>query len=409
MSHRTPPCELAGRSRAVTGADIHKVLTLTARPGMISFAGGSPAAELLDTEGIRSAYDEALSRSPRRALQYAPTDGDPDLREAVAERLRRRGLPSRAADVLVTTGASQALTLLATTLLDPGDVVLVEEPTFMGALQAFGYAGARVIPVPTDRDGVVVEALAALAAEHRPRMLYLVPDFQNPTGRTLPVRRRAAAAALAARHGFWIVEDDPYGELRFRGDRVPWISTRDEAADRTVLLGSLSKTLSPGMRLGWMRAPAPLRNACVLAKQAFDLCTSAVDQAAAARYLAAHDLDERLVPVRSAYRQRCDALLAALPEALPHGSTWSVPDGGMFVWARLPEGFDAGDLLARAADRGVAYFPGAPFFAGTPDPRTLRLSFAGNSPAATAEGMRRLAGVFRAPAPPFAAALATPR
>ncbi|MFD4247620.1 PLP-dependent aminotransferase family protein [Streptomyces sp. NPDC058525] len=400
MRRRVPPPGLARRTDTAGSSVIREALALTARPEVISFAGGLPASELIDTEGIRAAYDRVLAEAPHRALQYSVTDGDPALREAVAERLVRGGLDTRPDRLLITTGAQQALTLLATVLLEPGDTVLVEEPTYLAALQCFGYAGARVVPVATDRQGIDVGALADAVQRERPKLLYLVPDFQNPTGHTLPPDRRAEVARLAAARGFWIAEDDPYGELRFRGARLPWISALEGAADRTVLLGSLSKVLAPGMRLGWLHGPPGLRRAALLAKQALDLHSSTVDQAAAARYLRDHDLDTRLGPVRALYRERCDTLLGTLGQALPAGSTWSRPDGGMFVWVRLPDGWDAAALLPHAVAQDVAYVPGAPFFAGRPDPATLRLSFASHGPAGIREGMRRLAAAFDRAAPP---------
>ncbi|MFI0975457.1 PLP-dependent aminotransferase family protein [Streptomyces sp. NPDC021093] len=382
---------LAARTAAVGGSPVREILALTDAPDIISFAGGLPAPELFDAGGIRAAYDAVLRESPRRVLQYSTTEGDPALRAAVAARLDARSLPTRADDLLITGGSQQGLSLLAAALLEPGDTVLVEDPTYLAALQCFGLAGARVVPVPTDDDGVVPDALDALVASERPKLLYLVPNFQNPTGRTLPLARRRAVAEIAARRGLWVVEDDPYGELRFEGEPVPWISQCPGAEDRTVLLGSFSKVMAPGLRLGWLRGPASLRRACVIAKQAADLHTSTLDQAAAARYLADSDLDVHLAVVRDAYRIRRDALLAGLAGALPSGSTWNHPEGGMFLWARLPEGNDATALLKKAVAHQVAYVPGAPFFAGSPDQATLRLSFTTHTPDEIAIGLTRLA------------------
>ncbi|WP_405582628.1 PLP-dependent aminotransferase family protein [Streptomyces sp. NBC_01190] len=388
------PPALAARAREVGASPVREILALTARPEVISFAGGLPAPELFDAEGIRAAYDRVLAEQPGTVLQYSTTEGDPALRAAVAGRLTARGLPTKVGDLLVTGGSQQGLALLATVLLDPGDVVLVENPTYLAALQCFGFAGARVVPVPTDDDGVTPAALDELVARERPKLLYLVPNFQNPTGRTLPLARRHAVAEVAARHGLWIAEDDPYGELRFEGRGEPWIAALDGAADRTILLGSFSKIMAPGLRLGWLRAPAGLGRPCVIAKQAADLHTSTVDQAAAARYLADRDLDAHLALVRTAYRARRDALLAGLPAALPAGSTWNRPEGGMFLWVRLPEGHDATALLRTAITHDVAYVPGAPFFAAAPDARTLRMSFTAHPPAGIAAGLARLAKVF---------------
>ncbi|MGV9692301.1 aminotransferase-like domain-containing protein [Streptomyces sp. NPDC003444] len=384
----------AARLAGVGASPVREILALTARPEVISFAGGLPAPELFDVAGMRAAYDRVLAENPRHALQYSTTEGDPELRTAVAGRLTARGLPTDADDLLVTTGSQQALTLLTTALVDPGAVVLVEDPCYLAALQTFGFAGARVVPVPTDDEGVVPAALEEIAAREKPTLLYLVPTFQNPTGRTLPAGRRTAVAEAAARHGFWIVEDDPYGELRYEGERVPWIAAAPEAADRTVLLGSFSKVMAPGLRLGYLRAPAGLRRSCVVAKQAADLHTSTIDQAAAARYLRDSDLDAHVAVIRAAYRERRDAMLDGLPAALPGGSRWNRPEGGMFVWVTLPEGYDATALLKTAVGHEVAYVPGAPFFCGEPDPGALRLSFTTHSADEIGEGLRRLAKSF---------------
>ncbi|MFE0642595.1 PLP-dependent aminotransferase family protein [Streptomyces sp. NPDC058877] len=389
-----PAPATASRLANVGSSPVREILALTARPEVISFAGGLPAPELFDVDGIRAAYGKVLKDSPQQALQYSTTEGDPGLRTAVAARLTTRGLPTEPDDLLVTTGSQQALTLLTTALVEPGGVVLVEDPCYLAALQSFGFAGARVVPVPTDDQGILPEALEEIASREQATLLYLVPTFQNPTGRTLPDERRAAVAAAAARHGFWIVEDDPYGELRYDGERVPWIAAHPAAADRTVLLGSFSKVMAPGLRLGFLRAPAGLRRACVIAKQAADLHTSTIDQAAAARYLQDSDLDAHVAVMRSAYRERRDAMLEGLPAALPEGSRWNSPEGGMFIWVTLPEGHDATALLPTAVGHEVAYVPGAPFFCGEPDPGAMRLSFTTHSADEIKEGLQRLAKSF---------------
>ncbi|MEV7830036.1 PLP-dependent aminotransferase family protein [Streptomyces subrutilus] len=385
-----PPPALAARVRSVGSSPVREILALTERPGVVSFAGGLPAPELFDTGGLRAAYDAALGAGARRALQYSTTEGVPELRAAVAGRASARGLATGAEEVLVTTGSQQGLSLLAAALVEPGDTVLVENPTYLAALQSFALAGARLVAVPCDGEGIVPDALARIVARERPKLLYTVPTFQNPTGRTLPAARRAAVAAVAARLGLWLVEDDPYGELRYEGSDIPWLAAHPGAEDRTALLGSFSKVMAPGLRLGWLRAPAGLLRAAVLAKQAADLHTSTVDQLAAAHYLGASDLDAHVGSVRDAYRARRDALLAGLPGALPAGSAWNRPEGGMFVWARLPEGYDATALLATAVAHEVAFVPGAPFFTGPADPRTLRLSFTAHTPAEIGEGLARL-------------------
>ncbi|MEU9283860.1 PLP-dependent aminotransferase family protein [Streptomyces sp. NPDC048275] len=388
-----PP--LAARATSIGGSPVRDILAVTARPEVINFAGGLPAPELFDTEGIAAAYRDVLADEPERALQYSTTEGEPVLRAALAGRTTARGLATDADDVLVTTGSQQALSLLATALVEPGDTVLVESPCYLAALQAFAFAGARIVAVPGDEDGIDPDALDELVARERPKLLYTVPTFQNPTGRTLPGERRAAVARVAALRGLWIVEDDPYGELRFSGERVPWIASYDGAGDRTVLLGSFSKVMAPGMRLGWLRAPAALRRACAVAKQAADLHTPTVNQLAAARYLADRDLDAHVARVAGVYRERRDAMLAGIGDALPVGSTWTRPEGGMFLWARLPEPYDTTALLRGVVEQGVAYVPGAPFYASAPDPATLRLCFVTQTPEEIGEGLRRLAKGLR--------------
>ncbi|GAA2900154.1 aminotransferase [Actinoplanes cyaneus] len=376
------------RLATVASSPVRDLLALIDRPEVISFAGGLPAPELFDADGWRAAFGTALSGpSARRHLQYAPTEGDPRLRGQLADRMTARGLPTQAGDVLVTTGSQQGLTLVAAALLDPGATVVVEEPTYLAALQCFAMAGARIVTVPSDDDGVDPDALERVFARERPELVYLVPTFANPTGRTLAADRRARVAGLAERYGVWIVEDDPYGELRYRGDAIAPVAAY---ADRVIHLGSLSKIGAPGLRLGWVRTPAPLRASLVVAKQAADLHTSTIDQAAAAAYLAVADLDGHVRGLRVAYCERRDTMLRLLPEAMPAGTTWTDPDGGMFVWVRLPGDADTARLLPYALRQDVAFVPGAPFFAGRPDRATLRLSFSSSTPDEIAEGMRRL-------------------
>ena len=383
----SPP--IAGRLRGVASSPVRDILALTERSGVISFAGGLPAPELFDAAGLREAFAAALADGRAgRSLQYSTTEGDPELRSAVAARLTSRGLPTEAGDLLITSGSQQALTLAAAVLIEPGDRVLVEEPSYLAALQAFALAGAVVVPVTCDGDGLDPDAVAAAAVEHGARVLYTIPTFHNPTGRTLPLERRRALAEVAERCGLWLIEDDPYGELRYRGEPLPTVASMAE--ERTLALSTLSKVAAPGLRIGWVRAPEALRRALVVAKQAADLHSSTVDQAAAAHWLAAIDLDAHLGVLRAEYGRRRDALLAGLAAALPPGSTHNHPEGGMFVWARLPDGWDAEPLLARALAHDVAFVPGYPFFAGEPDRAALRFSFTTHSPAEIAEGLARL-------------------
>jgi DNA-binding transcriptional MocR family regulator len=387
----TPLPPLSSRLGDVRSSPVRDILELTQRAEVISFAGGLPAPELFPAELIADAFARTLApTAAARALQYSSTEGDPGLRGLLAERFCSRGLPCEAGELLVTTGSQQALGLVAAVLLDPGDVVLVENPSYLAALQAFGFAGARLEPVACDGDGLDPEALPALIAEHAPKFLYIVPTFQNPTGRTLPAARRARLAQVAAEHGLWIIEDDPYGELRYGGEPLAPIGSHAGAADRTVTISSLSKVLAPGLRIGWLRAPEAILGPLTIAKQAADLHTSTVDQLAARTSLQAADLDLHIAGLCREYRRRRDALLDGLAGALPDGSTFNRPDGGMFVWARLPEGWDAEELLRAALAHDVAFVPGHPFFAREPDARTLRLSFTTHVPEEIGEGLERL-------------------
>ena len=386
-----PLPSLAARLADVQSSPVRDILKLTQRAEVISFAGGLPAPELFPAEMVAQAFAAALHPTVvAKALQYSTTEGDPQLRELLAQRLTGRGLDAHADEILVTTGSQQALGLVASVLVDPGDVILVENPSYLAALQSFGFAGARMVAAPCDEQGLDLEALPQLIAEHAPKFLYLVPTFQNPTGRTLPCERRTRLAQIAAEHGLWLVEDDPYGELRYDGEPLAPIASHPGARDRTVTVSSLSKVLAPGLRIGFLRAPEPLLGPLTVAKQAADLHTSTVDQHAARISLQTGDLDDHIELICAEYRRRRDALLGGLADALPQGSTHNHPDGGMFVWARLPDGWNAAELLRHALAHDVAFVPGAPFYAHDPDPRTLRLSFTTHRPAEIVEGLERL-------------------
>jgi DNA-binding transcriptional MocR family regulator len=386
---------LSDRLAGTTSSPVRDILKVAERPDVISLAGGLPAPGTFDVPGLRAAFAEVLAGPDAvRALQYSTTEGDPALRERLAGVLASGGLETSADELLITTGSQQALGLVAAALLNPGDPVLVEDPTYLAALQAFGLAGARCVAIPSDAEGPDPDALAAVAARTGARVAYLIPTFQNPTGRTLSAERRRALAEAAAAADLWLVEDDPYSALRLDGERVDLLAAQPAARDRTMVIQTLSKVLSPGLRIGYIRAPAALYPALAVAKQAADLHTSTVAQLAAERWLAAHDLGEHIRGLEAHYRPRRDALLAALERELPAGSEWTRPDGGLFVWVTLPAGRDADAVLPRAVERGVAFVPGSHFFAGEPVRETLRVSFATASPAELAEGAARLASAI---------------
>jgi 2-aminoadipate transaminase len=374
---------------------VRDLLELTRRPEVISFAGGLPATDLIDVPGLRASFAAVLAGDAGQgALQYSTTEGDPDLRLALTAIEARRGVECEPDDILVTTGSQQALGLVAHALLSPGVPVLVEEPSYLAALQVLRLHGAEPVGVECDEGGIDPEALDQAAAATGASVVYLVPTFQNPTGRTLSAERREAVAEVVRRRGLWLLEDDPYGQLRFRGAAQAPLVKLPGMRERTIAISSLSKIVAPGLRIGWLLAPPELRARLVVVKQAADLHTSTVDQAAAAHWLGRADLDAHLARLRAAYAERHDALLAGLPAALPDGATHNDPDGGMFCWVRLPEGSDSAALLPRALERDVAYVPGASFFAGRPDPATLRLSYSAETPARIAAGLERLAGAL---------------
>jgi DNA-binding transcriptional MocR family regulator len=399
MAISLPPQAGATLSRRLAGTEsspVRELLEHASRPEVISLAGGLPAPDTFDVEGLAAAFAEVFAGPQARgALQYSKTEGDPALRARLAERFAAGGLPCTGDELLITTGSQQALGLIASALLDPGDAVLVEDPTYLAALQSFGLADARPVAVPSDDDGVLPDALAELARAHRAKAVYLIPTFQNPTGRTMSAARRAAVAEAAAEAGLWIVEDDPYSALRLEGEPVDLLAAQPAARDRTLVIQTLSKVLSPGLRLGYVRAPASLYAALAVAKQAADLHSSTINQVAAERWLAAHDLGEHIASLAAHYRPRRDALIAGLAEHLPAGSSWTQPQGGLFVWVTLPDGMDSEEVLPRALELGVAFVPGRFFYAGEPRRETLRVSFATASPDELIEGAARLGAAIR--------------
>jgi len=370
-------------------SEIRALFAVANRPEVVSLAGGMPFIEGLPLDVIGESMSRLIRTKGATALQYGSGQGEESLRERILDVVALEGIEAHPDDIVVTTGSQQALTLIAASLLGPGAVVAVEEPTYLAALQCFRLAGARVVPVAGDEHGIVPEALAEVIQRENPALLYLVPTFANPTGRTLTARRRAAVAELAVANDLWVVEDDPYGELRYRGASLPPLAAGAES--RVINLGSLSKICAPGLRLGWLRAPASIMPTLVIAKQAADLQTSTVDQAAAASYLAEADLESHLTTLRDAYRTRRDTMIDLLPDVLPAGSRWTDPDGGMFIWVRLPDGADSEVALRAALREQVAFVPGTPFYATDPDLATLRLCFTTTTPAQITTGLGRLA------------------
>ena len=394
----TAALPFADRLHNVETSAIRELFKLLGKPGIISFAGGFPDPALFDVEGIKMATDAVLSNNPGAVLQYGATEGWGPLREQISHFMAGKGASVTPEGLIVTTGSQQALDLIGKTMISPGDKVIVEAPTFLATIQCFRLYGAHLIGAPIDANGVDVDRLEQLIAEHKPKLVYLIPTFGNPSGATLSLERRLRVLELAARTRTLVVEDDPYGELYF--DRAPPPSllalSAQVSGSREYLVhcGSLSKILSPGLRVGWMIAPPELLARATMCKQFSDAHTSNLTQAIGAHYLTLGRLDAALGVVRSTYAQRARVMAASLQRTLGAAIAFDAPQGGMFFWARLT-GADGGpanaaEFAKRAIDRLVAFVPGAPFYAHDADLAALRLSFATADVAKIEEGVARL-------------------
>lgn len=385
----------ASRMQDLRASDIREILKVTQKPEVISFAGGLPASELLPARQMAELARNLLLDDGVRALQYAPTEGLEVLREIIARRLGERlGLQRQPDEVLIVTGSQQALDLTGKVFVDERDAVLCESPTYLGAINALRAYQPRFVEVPTDDDGMVPEELERrLESVDRVKLIYVVPDFQNPSGRRWSVERRRRLAEMAARFGVPVIEDSPYGELYFEGEPLPPVASFDDA-DVVVYLGTLSKILSPGMRLGWVTAERSLLRRYVLAKQGVDLHTPSLTQLLAARFMLEHDLDAHIAGIRDVYRRRRDAMVAALETLVPLGVRFTRPAGGLFLWVELPEGINARELLERCLELDVAFVPGGAFFANGGHENTLRLNFSAMPEERITEGIRRLGTVL---------------
>jgi 2-aminoadipate transaminase len=378
----------ARRAMLARGSIVREILKLTQQPEMISLAGGLPSPLAFPIEALRAAFDHVLSTNGRSALQYGPTEGEAGLREWLAARESASGVATSADEVLIVAGSQQALDLIGKALVEVDVPLLVESPTYLGALQAFALYGPQMRVLPGDDAGLLPDALNARLADGA-SLAYVMPTFQNPTGRTLDHARRSALAQAARRHDLWLVEDDPYGALWYREAPAP--SLRAYAPERTIRVTSMSKVLAPGLRLGAVIGPRSCIELLARIKQATDLHTATLTQHAVLHALQSGVLDSHLPRVRALYSQQCQVMLDALSEHMPAYVNWTRPAGGMFVWLTLPAGIDAMALLPRAIERGVAFVPGAAFFASAPQTNTLRLSFVTETPERLRSAVQTLA------------------
>jgi 2-aminoadipate transaminase len=387
--------KFARRMGNVRPSTIREILKVTEQPDIISFAGGLPAPELFPVADILTATERVLRETGPSALQYGPTEGFAPLREAFAGEMRKRGVECSTEEILVTTGSQQSLDLVGKVFLDPGDCVLTESPTYLAAIQAFQAYEARFVAVPTDEYGLIPEALPELIERERPKFLYTIPNFQNPTGVTLTAERRRTLYSIAARYGLNVVEDDPYGTLRYAGTAIPAIKSLDTDGLVTYL-STVSKTIAPGLRTGWTVAPKEVRRYLTIAKQAADLHTSSLDQRIVHRYLSDFDSEGHIERIRQSYGERFSTMDACLTENLSSEFTWTHPEGGMFLWVTCPVGVDTNELMRKALERKVLFVPGRDFFPDASGLRFMRLNFSNASSEKIREGIGRLAEVCNA-------------
>ena len=393
----------AQRTQRMTSSAVRELLKLTEKPDIISFAGGLPAPDVFPVEEFAAACNRVLHEQGAQALQYGTTEGYWPLREMIARHTGRYGISITPDNVMITSGSQQALDLIGKVFINRGDRVLVEEPTYLGALQAWNAYGAEYVTVPMDDDGMIPEALEA-ALRSGPKFIYVLPNFQNPTGVTLSYERRIKLIDLADRYGVPIIEDDPYGQLRYEGEHIKSVVALDNEFRKNgdsgyrgnvIYLSTFSKTLAPGIRLAWVVAPPDVIRKLVQAKQGADLHTSTFNQVVA--YEVAHGgfLDRHILTIRNVYGERRNLMLDAMDEFFPREVSWTKPKGGLFLWGIMPEKLNSADVLKRAIEQNVAFVPGAPFYATGGGSNTMRINFSFATPEKMLVGIERLGKVLR--------------
>ncbi|MEO6089734.1 MAG: PLP-dependent aminotransferase family protein [Umezawaea sp.] len=387
----------AARTAGMTASEIRALFAVASRPEVVSLAGGMPHLAALPLDGLATEIGELIATDGLAALQYASANGTPELREQICDVMALEGVHGHPDDVVVTVGSQMGLDMVTRIFVDPGDVVLAEGPSYVGALGSFAAYQAQVVHVAMDADGLIPQALReALAAVERSgrriKFLYTIPNFHNPAGVTLSIARRAEVLEICRQAGVLVVEDNPYGLLGFDGQTYPALRSTDP--DNVVYLGSFSKTFAPGLRVGWVLAPHAVREKLVLAAESATLCPPTLNQMIVSRYLSTHDWKGQIKIYREAYRERRDAAISALEQHMPAGCSWNRPDGGFYVWVTVPEGIDTKAMLPRAITQRVAYASGTGFYADKLGSRQLRISYCYPTPERIREGVRRLANVL---------------
>ncbi len=393
----------AHRTKQMGSSVIRELLKLTEQPDIISFAGGLPAPEVFPLEQFRQACNRVLEEFGPQALQYSTTEGYRPLREMIARHTRRYAVEVTPENILITSGSQQALDFIGRLFINRGDYIIVESPTYLGAIQAWNAYGAQYITIPTDEHGMIVDELEK-ALRVGPKFIYVLPNFQNPGGWTLSLERRKKLVELADRYGVPIIEDDPYGQLRYEGEHLPPVVALDSQyraengkhySGNVIYLSTFSKILAPGIRLAWVIAPQEVIRRLVMAKQAADLHTATFNQMVAYEVGKGGFLDEHVKVIRRVYKERRDVMLETMDELFPAEVRWTRPQGGMFLWVMLPKGLDTAEVLRLAIERKVAFVPGAPFHPNGGGENTMRINFSYSSPETIREGITRLAGVLR--------------
>jgi 2-aminoadipate transaminase len=384
---------VSARAREMKSSAIREILKITERPDIISFAGGLPAPELFPIEALKEACVKVLDTHGPKSLQYSLTMGVLPLREVLAERLSEKGLPVTIDNLFITAGSQQGLDLIAKVFLNEGDPLLCENPTYLGAIQAFNVMRPKYITVEMDEEGMIVEQAEEKIKEHNPRFIYVVADFQNPSGITMSLKRRKELVGLAEKYQIPIVDDNPYGELRYVGEPVP--SLQSMGKDLVIELGTFSKIVSPGLRIGWGIVSTEITTMFERLKQGADLHTNTFAQYVLYEYIKAGNLDRHIEEIKASYRERRGVMIEALKEHFPEDVRWYEPEGGLFLWVELPKGISATDLLPVAVEQKVAYVPGKPFYPHEDVDNTLRLNFSNARPDLIREGIKRLGKVFQ--------------
>jgi 2-aminoadipate transaminase len=387
--------KFAKRNKYIELSEIREILKVTEKPEIISFAGGLPAPELFPVEELKKVCEDVLSSKGQAALQYSSTEGYIPLREAICKRMKNLGIAAKAENILITSGSQQALDLSGKVFIDEGDVIICESPTYLAAIKAFKTYMPTIKEVPMDEEGMIMEELEkTLIANPNAKFIYTIPDFQNPTGRTMSLERRKRLVEIANEYNLAIIEDNPYGEVRFAGEKLPPIKHFDTEG-RVIYLSTFSKIFCPGFRIGWICADEELMNMYIPYKQSTDLHTDIFVQMLAARYLEMYDIEKHIDKIKETYRRRCELMLNCIKEEFPKGVKYTSPEGGLFIWVELPANIAAKEAFNKALENNVAFVPGDSFFPKGDCKNTLRLNFSNMPEEKIIEGIKRLGNVLK--------------